>query len=245
MTMTAKFSGRCITCNGQITVGQPIDWTKGVGARHIRSTDCQTAPAAPVVRATFEGAGIAAFVLAAKARGLKFPKVRFLHAGIELRISVAGPMSKAPGSLNVILGGEWIGRVRPNGEINGALTARADVLATMQRIAADPVTCAREYGALMGCCSFCNLKLTDAGSVEVGYGPICAKNYGLPHTAKGTPAVSEVAAVEADDDICEHGYAHGCRACDPDGPRSGYAPDGRRDYRRANETFQALRGRML
>jgi hypothetical protein len=35
-------------------------------------------------------------------------------------------------------------------------------------------------------CSFCGLALTDEGSVFMGYGPICARNYGLPHVALGT-----------------------------------------------------------
>ena len=49
-------------------------------------------------------------------------------------------------------------------------------------------------GTFPGPLSFCALPLTDAGSVEVGYGPVCAKHWGLPHTPKGTPTVSPAAA---------------------------------------------------
>jgi len=60
------------------------------------------------------------------------------------------------------------------------------------KVAADPARAAREYAALMGACSFCGLPLTDAGSVRVGYGPICAGNWGLPWTREGVPVLGEV-----------------------------------------------------
>lgn len=41
----------------------------------------------------------------------------------------------------------------------------------------EPLTRAK----LTGHCSFCQRELTDAGSLEVGYGPICADRWGLPH----------------------------------------------------------------
>lgn len=195
MTMFAKFAGRCRNCNGEIAVGERILWVKGFGAAHATMAACQSAKPvepkapAPIVKAGFSGSAIVAFITQARERGLKFPKVRFLHAGAEMRISLAGARSKAPGSINVLIGDEWIGRVEPDGTMRGALKTRDDVQATLARIAADPVTCAKEYGALMGRCSFCNLQLTDAGSVEVGYGPVCAKHYGLPHHPKGTPDV--------------------------------------------------------
>ena len=58
--------------------------------------------------------------------------------------------------------------------------------------AAEPARCAKEYGAVACCCSFCGLQLTDEGSIEVGYGPICAARYGLPHEAKRGKALKPV-----------------------------------------------------
>lgn len=66
------------------------------------------------------------------------------------------------------------------------------MLVALDRIATDPATAASEYGALMGRCSFCDLTITDDGSIAVGYGPICAKKFGLPHTAKGTRKVASL-----------------------------------------------------
>ena len=43
----------------------------------------------------------------------------------------------------------------------------------------DPAKAAAEYGRRTGRCCFCGMYLTDDRSVGVGYGPVCAKNYGL------------------------------------------------------------------
>lgn len=39
---------------------------------------------------------------------------------------------------------------------------------------------AAAFGKLYGVCVFCGLTLTNEASIEVGYGPVCAENYGLP-----------------------------------------------------------------
>lgn len=192
MTITARFPGQCKRCGQRIEAGESIIWVKGEGAEHARV--CQRPAVAPPVQ-TVNASEIAAFLLAAKARGLKYPKARFLapDGQTELRLTVAGEQSKAPGSINVFLGEAWTGRIRPDGALNGgALATDAALLATLRQIALDPAAAAKAYGALMCRCSFCNLPLTDAGSVEVGYGPTCAKSYGLPHKPKGTPALSAV-----------------------------------------------------
>lgn len=45
-------------------------------------------------------------------------------------------------------------------------------------------------------CSFCGLALTDEGSVEVGYGPVCAKRWGLPHQPHGVRVLTSVPSLE-------------------------------------------------
>ena len=68
----------------------------------------------------------------------------------------------------------------------------ATLIAALVRVGQQPAVCAKEYAALTCKCSFCHAKLTDEGSIDVGYGPKCASNYGLPHHPKGTatPAVA-------------------------------------------------------
>lgn len=204
-SMMAKFPGKCGACGGPIRVGEPIFWAKGRGATHTTLGQCDASKAlailqpkatmAPVV--TVEASGIVAFLEGARARGIKFPKARFLApGGGELRLALAGQTAKVPGAVQVKLGdGTWLGRVNPDGTVVGwSLKGDAALLDTLGRIAADPAAEARKYGALMSRCSFCDKPLTDAGSVEAGYGPVCAAHWGLPHTAKGTPALLPVAA---------------------------------------------------
>lgn len=141
-------------------------------------------------------APIATFLTAAQDRGLRLPKARFLapDGNSELKLATAGPMSRVPGSISVTVAGQWVGRITPSGEVQGRLAGDTTLLAHLNRIAEDPARFAREYGRLTSCCSFCGLGLTDAGSVEAGYGPICARRYGLPHVAVGTPELVDLNA---------------------------------------------------
>ena len=81
----------------------------------------------------------------------------------------------------------YIGKIHPN---RGAIECPASVsydLAyhvrkTLHEItdADSLVKAAKKYAFATSSCSFCSIALTDKRSVAVGYGPICASNYGLP-----------------------------------------------------------------
>jgi hypothetical protein len=188
--MTAKFAGICTRCGQHFAAGSLIAWTRGAGATHAAICPTPVPAAAP----TCDPSAIVTFLQRASAH-LKFPKACFLApGGGELRLSVAGPQSRTPGAVQVVVRDAWQGRILPNGTVQGLLATNRDLLATLDTIAADPATAAAEYGRLMGRCSFCHLQLTDAGSTEVGYGPVCAKHYGLPHHPKGTPELLAVAS---------------------------------------------------
>lgn len=202
MTMNARFPGTCGRCGRAIAVGQIIDWERGRTATHATPGDCQRAQAVPaaVAPVTIGFGSVVAFLRAARDRGLRFPKVAFLApGGGELRLVLAGDASRNPGAVYVKVDGEYRGLVAPDGTVRGSREAGAGSLSlngelqqTLVAVAADPATAARAYGRLMGRCSFCGLKLTDEGSTEVGYGPICARHYGLPHEPKGTPRLGLV-----------------------------------------------------
>jgi hypothetical protein len=119
---------------------------------------------------------------------LKAPKMRFLapDGKSELRLSLAKKTGKNPGYVYVTIRGEYIDKIAPNG---ATYIKDATLLDTLTNIGNDPAKAAKEYGAFAGRCSFCGLELTDAGSIEVGYGGTCAANYGLPHKYLGTPEV--------------------------------------------------------
>ena len=209
MTITAKFQTICRVCRQPILPGQTIDWERGMGSKHVTPGDCVPVKTPvvvnPVPTKTLDVAAIVTFLTAARERGLKFPKVAFLapDGTSEMRLSLAGSTSKNPGGVYVKINGEYLGVIRADGTLGGSFEAgnrslpKDDRLQeTIAAVAVDPVAAAKAYGALKGLCSFCSTPLTDAGSVEVGYGPICAKRYGLPHKPKGTPDLKVVPVVE-------------------------------------------------
>lgn len=135
---------------------------------------------------------------------LKFPAITLgvPAASLAVRINVAGPSAKFPGTLNVVKSErdevtgrrDWYGRVKLNGayepaqkasEISAAITAR------LVEFAANPARVAAEHGKLNGVCCFCGLTLgprpgstkpsaTALKSLAVGYGKDCAEHFGLP-----------------------------------------------------------------
>jgi len=121
---------------------------------------------------------------------LKHPTVRLqLADGSPIALTMAGATSKAPGTVNVTDGkpfgsSVWYGRVNPDGkwDMSGkvdASTASA-ITALLVNFATNPAKVASAYGKQTGSCCFCARELTDARSVSVGYGPICADKYSLP-----------------------------------------------------------------
>lgn len=191
MRMRSKFHGKCRRCGALFPAGTEIDWEPGVGATHAGG--CVAAEATTPASVTADTVAIVEFLLAAKARGLKHPKVAFLGPGnTQLRLSLAGHMAKVPGAVQVFLDRQWLGRVNPDGGVVGTLAVRTDVLDLLDTIAADPAKAASEYGAVRCSCSFCFKGLSDDGSIEVGYGARCAERWGLPHKRRGTKALRPI-----------------------------------------------------
>lgn len=149
----------------------------------------EPAPAAP---AKVETGGIHALFDRA-AKNLKRPAI-VIGAGEdrEIRVSPAGANSRNPGALYIKRDGEYLGKVDADGgirllrEIHPAV--RAIITTTLERFAAEPVKVAAEHGHLTGKCCFCNRTLDDERSTAVGYGPICADNWGLPWGTKAAQA---------------------------------------------------------
>ncbi len=141
-------------------------------------------------------AGILALFDKAKGK-LKYPAIVLSvpAASMAVRISVAGPKSKAPGSLNVLstersepgafgnLQRAFFGRVGIDGiyKSSGKGESMFEALsARLKEFADSPAVVAAEHGKLTGNCCFCGLSLTDERSTAVGYGATCAKNWGMP-----------------------------------------------------------------
>jgi hypothetical protein len=200
MIIKAQFNSICTRCQGPIAAGETIEWNRTErGAKHALAETCAAFRAQPVrPPVVIDVRGIVEF-LGRAAETLKHPKARFLSpANEEMRLSIAGPRSNHPGSVQVKIAGEWWGNIRPDGVVIGPrLPTDVPVLETLKAIQEDPANAARAYGALMCRCSFCNLPLTDEGSVEVGYGPICARNWNLTWERFGVPTLTMIPEVEA------------------------------------------------
>lgn len=103
----------------------------------------------------------------------------------EIRLSVAGPNARVPGSINVAEKApfgeaKFYGRIMKDGTFVGRDAAPAALVGYLVDFAANPAKMAAEHGHATGACCFCNRPLSDARSTSVGYGPICAGYYGLP-----------------------------------------------------------------
>lgn len=132
--------------------------------------------------------GIRALFTKASAK-LKRPAIVLNDAGGRaLRLYVAGAASKFPGSVVVTtkVSKRYVGRIDLNGNYlpSPAWPVQAPVLDTLKALSDDPAGTAAAYGKATGNCCFCTIPLTDPRSVGVGYGPICAKHYGLPWGVK-------------------------------------------------------------
>src|SRR5262245_5181445 len=148
MTMTAKYAGRCRKCGTLMPVGTTIDWDRARGATHHDPAQCvrQTVdPPAPI-----NLPALVALLPGAQARGLRWPKFRFLgpDGRSELRLSMAGPNSRYPG-VHVKLADQWQGYVDPTGQVGGdRLIATPALLAHIAHIASNPAEAAAAYGAV-------------------------------------------------------------------------------------------------
>lgn len=125
---------------------------------------------------------------------LKWPKVTisFPDTG-EIVLSVAGPSSQYPGTINVKSTGSydnatWYGRIHLDGRWEPTRSRSANLPEGLElalvKFAADPAGVAAEYGKRTGNCCFCHKGLTDPKSAAVGYGATCAKNFNLPYGVK-------------------------------------------------------------
>lgn len=123
------------------------------------------------------------FNLASKS--LKRVKVRLQTPdGTPVVFGRAGAASKYAGQIMITDGlpfgqNRFFGRIDVNGAFYASRHVTDQVRDLVMSFADDPAGTAGRYGRLTGGCSFCNHGLKDERSTQVGYGPICAKRFGL------------------------------------------------------------------
>lgn len=155
-------------------------------------TDRATAPAPVMEQDDLGDFGGVYELLQTATASLKFPKVRLqTEDGQPVVLSILGPRSKFAGDINVTDGGpfgqgKWFGRIDGAGKWTKSHTAKDahEVGNVLRTLGNAPVETAAAHGKLTGSCCFCARHLEADGSLEVGYGPTCAKHYGLPWGSK-------------------------------------------------------------
>lgn len=89
-------------------------------------------------------------------------------------------------------GRTYYGAILPDGTFNASREITEEVEQTLREFGTDPLAIARAHGLATGSCCFCNRRLTDARSVAMGYGPICAEHFGLEWGAQRASSVVEL-----------------------------------------------------
>lgn len=116
---------------------------------------------------------------------LKRVKIKTQDAtGQAVVFNRAGPNSKYAGQIMITDGqpfgqNKFFGRIDTTGEFFATRAATQQVCEAVEEFSNDPAGAAGRYGRLTGGCSFCNHGLKDDRSLAVGYGPVCARNFGL------------------------------------------------------------------
>lgn len=132
---------------------------------------------------------IAMFDTAAQAA--KYPKITIKTDEGTVQLSRAGAKATVPGSINVTDGlpygeNKWFGRILLDGTWQMSGDVPQYVVSTVKRLSADPAGMAKKYAKVSGHCCFCNTPIESDESMAVGYGPICAKKFGLAWGTKVT-----------------------------------------------------------
>lgn len=184
----ARKAGICSACNRSFAVGAPIGFLKVNGGwRPVHAACAPTRPDpvridASAIQAMFQRA----------ATHLKHPKVVVEIEGVRLQFQLAGERSRYCGSVMVTDGerypnNTWFGAISPAGAYVPTDRATEQTVALVRRFAADPEECASAHGRLTGNCCFCRKKLEDERSTAVGYGPVCARHFGLAWGTRRLP----------------------------------------------------------
>lgn len=139
---------------------------------------------------TEQPAGMGAIVelFAHASSSLQYPRVTFATSAGTVRIQRAGERSRYAGDLMVTDGqgysqSRFYGRIDKAGAFHPGRDFSGAVTKVLAEIAADPADALGRLGKAQGECCFCGKGLTDEASTTHGYGPVCAKNWGLPHGA--------------------------------------------------------------
>lgn len=164
---------QAVTKYGALTEKQAAAVDRAISKQATRAAEAKAAAAdAP----TIDMSTIVAMFETAIGNGSKKPTYR--AEGVV--ISRAPDHGKNAGALYVkTAGGEYQGKILPDSRFMATRDAADTTLPALQTIAADPGKAAVRYGRQVGACSCCGRELTDANSIAMGIGPVCAAKFGF------------------------------------------------------------------
>lgn len=119
------------------------------------------------------------------AESIKYPKLRFMVDGIEVKARRAGDRSKNPGCVFLDNGvkdfyspdRKYFGKIDRDGEFTPSKDCPEGVVEMLRALNADPDGTLRDHGKASGSCSACGRELTEKKSVELGIGPVCRQRW--------------------------------------------------------------------
>lgn len=117
---------------------------------------------------------------------LQAPKIRLLSVeggGEEIKLYLASLRTTLEGYVIIYGDVGFLGKIDKSGVfypnvVKGATTPNW-LIPTLKAFAENPQQQSKRYGALTGRCCFCYLSLSNTKSVNLGFGPVCGKRYGL------------------------------------------------------------------
>ena len=134
----------------------------------------------------FSPASIFSLFSKAEASGIKWPKIRFDHAGQKVVIYKA-----KKGYLAVMLEDTYIGKLMPSGTLSLYIDD-TELVRQIESVLSQPQKELALIGKKQNHCCFCGRELNNSISVSHGYGPICAENFGLPWEEESEPGVDSL-----------------------------------------------------
>ena len=119
---------------------------------------------------------------------IKSPSIQIVTDDATYSLTIAGEQSQLPGTINVVSKSVWYGRIFLDGKFQPSKKIPEPVIEqlmnALQAFNNNPERMAHAYGRRTGRCCFCNLPLSNEKSIDVGYGPVCARNYRLKYGKK-------------------------------------------------------------
>ena len=116
---------------------------------------------------------------------LRSPRVKLAtDDGMYVVFARAGHRSKYAGQVLITDGkpfgqNQYYGRIDTTGKFYATKSATDSLKKLVRDFADSPADVAKKFGKFTGQCSFCTHTLQDERSLDVGYGPVCAKNFNL------------------------------------------------------------------